>query len=236
MRKIFILFTALFLLSAASFGQIITLSTGKLEIPNVTLTDGPLGTGSVLWFASGDNNTAIQENWGLNITGDAQRPVKIYNTSLLVGYTSSGASYGSNNAYISGQVGIGTTSVPIGYVLGINGGAIATSFTIMAYGSWPDYVFKPSYHLTPLSEVKTYVDLNHHLPEIPSEKEIATNGLNLGDIDRLLTKKVEELTLYLIDKDKQLAKQQQQIDSQDERIKKLEDALTKFTVSKDKSQ
>jgi len=117
----------------------------------------------------------------------------------------------------TGTLGINTTDTK-GYQLAINGSAIATSFTVKAYGSWPDYVFKPSYHLTPLSEVKTYVDLNHHLPEIPSEKEIATNGLNLGDIDRLLTKKVEELTLYLIEKDKQLNDEKNIINAQEAKI------------------
>jgi hypothetical protein len=135
---------------------------------------------------------------------------------------------GNGNAYFAKSIALGTTTLPPGYTFAVNGSAIATSFTVMTYASWPDYVFKPSYHLTPLSELKTYVDLNHHLPEIPSEKEIATNGLNLGDINRLLIKKVEELTLYLIDKDKQLNnekeinnKQQQEIDQLKQQMQQL---------------
>lgn len=144
----------------------------------------------------------------------------------------------------NGNISLNTTDSK-GYKLAVNGSAIATSVTVKANGSWPDYVFKPSYHLTPLSEVKTYVDLNHHLPEIPSEKEIATNGLNLGDIDRLLTKKVEELTLYLIEKDEKEKEQQTQLDAQKEQLqsakaqleiqadqlKQLKDAVSKLTES-----
>lgn len=119
----------------------------------------------------------------------------------------------------SGQLAINTTDTK-GYQLAVNGSVISTSITVKQY-PWSDYVFRKDYQLPLLSEVKAYVELNHHLPEIPSEKEIATNGLNLGDIDRLLTKKVEELTLYMIEKDKQVkeeketnSKQQVQIDLQ----------------------
>lgn len=84
---------------------------------------------------------------------------------------------------------------------------------------WPDYVFKPFYSLPSLTKIKTYIDKNGHLPETPSENEIAQNGIELGEMNKLLMKKVEELTLYLIEKDnkdevqqKQLAAQQRQID------------------------
>ncbi len=132
---------------------------------------------------------------------------------------------------LTGSLGINTTDTK-GYNFAVNGSMIATSVTVKAYGSWPDFVFKPSYNLQSLSEVKNYIDLNHHLPEIPSEKQIETNGLNLGEMAKLLTKKVEELTLYMIDKDKQLndeketiAKQQTQIDLQASANKQLSGQL-----------
>ena len=56
--------------------------------------------------------------------------------------------------------------------------------------------------------MKDYIDQNHHLPDVPSEKEVRTNGLNLGEMNKVLTKKVEELTLYLIELNKKLEKQQ----------------------------
>ena len=71
---------------------------------------------------------------------------------------------------------------------------------------WPDYVFKRNYLLPVLADLKTYVDRNHHLPEIPSEAEVAKDGINLGEMNKLLLKKVEELTLYLMEQQKQIEK------------------------------
>ncbi|WEA00653.1 hypothetical protein [Mucilaginibacter sp. SJ] len=86
----------------------------------------------------------------------------------------------------------------------MNGSVIATSVTVRLYGSWADYVFKPTYKLPSLTEVKAYIDQYKHLPEIPSEQEIAKNGQNLGEMNKLLLKKVEALTLYLIENKKQI--------------------------------
>jgi len=84
--------------------------------------------------------------------------------------------------------------------------------------NWPDYVFKPTYTLMPLTDVKSYIDKNHHLPDMPSAEKVEKDGLNLGEMNKLLLKKVEELTLYLIEKEKQ-------IKDQELRIKKLEDKI-----------
>jgi hypothetical protein len=58
--------------------------------------------------------------------------------------------------------------------------------------------------LPALSQVKEYIDKNHHLPDMPSAKEVKDNGLNLGEMNAILTKKVEELTLYLIEQNKRI--------------------------------
>jgi hypothetical protein len=119
----------------------------------------------------------------------------------------------AGNTYVTinqGNVGIGTTNTHT-YKLAVNGSAIATSMTVQGYTSWPDYVFKPAYTLPTLTEVKTYIDQNHHLPEIPSAEQIEKDGLNLGEMNKLLVKKVEELTLYLIEKDKKQNEQEEEI-------------------------
>jgi hypothetical protein len=87
--------------------------------------------------------------------------------------------------------------------------------------NWPDYVFKKDYQLPSLTVVKTYIDQNQHLPDMPSEQEIAKDGLNLGEMNQLLVKKVEELTLYLIENQKLVQKQQAQIDRLNEQMKSL---------------
>jgi len=255
MKKIYIILIALILMGKISHAQIITGSSGQIEIPNVTSNAGPLGSGSLLWFTSGDANTAIQEYWGLNLGGDATRPVRIPFSSLLVGYTNTNGNtnYGTGNAYISGVVGIGTTTVPTGYTFAVNGSGIATSFTVQSYANWPDYVFKSNYRLPSLNNVKAYIDQNHHLPDVPSAEQVAKDGLNLGDMNKITMQKVEELTLYLIEKDKELNNerqinnhQQQEIDNQksivNQQSKELQmlqeqvDQLMKLTATKNASR
>ena len=72
----------------------------------------------------------------------------------------------------------------------------------------PDYVFEPDYKLPSLNELKAYVEKNHHLPEIPPAKEMEKDGIKLGDMNMKLLKKIEELTLYLIEQDRQYEEQQ----------------------------
>jgi len=110
----------------------------------------------------------------------------------------------------SGNVAIGTID-PQGYMLAVNGSIIGTAMTVKSFSNWPDYVFKPAYKLAPLSEVARYISINHHLPEMPKASDVEKDGLNLGQINQTLVKKVEELTLYLIEKDKQIESQQQTI-------------------------
>jgi hypothetical protein len=109
-----------------------------------------------------------------------------------------------------GNVGVNTINTK-GYKLAVNGSAIATSMTVKLNPNWPDYVFNKDYQLLSLAEVKTYIDQNQHLPEMPSEQEIAKWGLNLGEMNRLLVKKVEELTLYLIEQNKRIEKLESQL-------------------------
>ena len=134
-----------------------------------------------------------------------------------------------NDAFIMGHLGVNTADTK-GYQLAINGSAIATSMTVKANANWPDYVFKNDYQLPTLNEVKTYIDQNHHLPEIPSEKEIEKDGLNLGEMNRLLVKKVEELTLYLIEQQKVNQKQVDINQSEQEEISELKQQL--YTITK----
>ena len=120
-----------------------------------------------------------------------------------------------------GNIAIGTSD-PKGYKLAVNGSVIATSVTVKLNSAWPDYVFQRDYQLPSLQEVKAYIDQNQHLPEIPSEQQIAKEGLNLGEMNKLLMKKVEELTLYLIEKDNELKEQKVQVTVQQQKIQSQE--------------
>jgi len=69
----------------------------------------------------------------------------------------------------------------------------------------PDYVFASDYRLLPLNELETFIKTNQHLPEVPSASEIKANGANLGEMNMVLLKKVEELSLYVIELKKEIA-------------------------------
>ncbi len=70
--------------------------------------------------------------------------------------------------------------------------------------TWSDFVFDEKYNLIPLNEVEKFINSNHHLPSIPSAKEIETNGGDLGELVKLQMQKIEELTLYIIQQNKRI--------------------------------
>lgn len=113
----------------------------------------------------------------------------------------------------NGNVGIGTASPS--EKLSVNGKIRAKEIKVESV-NWPDYVFHKDYPLKPLSEVEKFIQTNHHLPEMPDAAEIEKEGLSLGEMNSRLLQKIEELTLYLIDKDKQVSDLQN-------RLKRLED-------------
>jgi hypothetical protein len=154
-----------------------------------------------------------------------------FNTGGLRFYTQYGFGSTTEKMRITaeGNIGIGTTTPDA--LLAV-AGTIHTKEVKVDLTGWPDYVFKPTYKLLTLLELKTYIDHNQHLPDMPSEVEVAKNGINLGEMNKLLTKKVEELTLYLIDKDKQLGDQQRKNEQLDARITALEAVLSKLATNK----
>ncbi len=117
----------------------------------------------------------------------------------------------SNSIYVnsSGNVGIGTKN-PKGYKLAVAGNMVAEEILVKLTSKWPDYVFHEEYTLPGLKEVENYIVQNKHLPDIPSEEEVLTDGINLGNMQSKMLKKIEELTLYLIEQNKRLDKLEKQ--------------------------
>lgn len=107
----------------------------------------------------------------------------------------------SNKFLVFGDVGIGTDNPTD--KLSVNGKIRAKEIKVET-ANWPDYVFEDEYKLKKLEEVEEFIKLNKHLPDIPSAKEAEENGINLGELNAKLLKKVEELTLHLIEKDKEI--------------------------------
>ena len=122
----------------------------------------------------------------------------------------------------NGNLGIGTTNPS--NRLEVNGTIRSKEVKVEA-SPWPDYVFEEDYDLRSLEETEAYIKENKHLPEIPSAKEMEVNGVELGEMNMLLLKKVEELTLYLIQSNKEKEELSQQLKanakSQEEKIEEL---------------
>jgi hypothetical protein len=165
--------------------------TGRVGInetaPAATLhVKGPVGEYPLL-VRTGDNVTRFKVN---------------PNGSVSIGTT--GEAPNSNSLVVGDQVLINTTQGPNGYLLAVNGKAILEEVTVQLSQDWPDYVFGENYPLRPLPELEKFVRENQHLPGIPTAAAVQKNGLDLGDINRRLTEKVEELTLYIIALEKRL--------------------------------
>jgi len=113
-----------------------------------------------------------------------------------------------NKSHFGDFVGINTTCIPTDtdVKLAVNGKVFCTELKIHnpdASGCWPDYVFSKNFKLKSLAEVETYINENSHLPEVPAAEEVAKEGYNVTEMDQVLLKKIEELTLYVIELNKQ---------------------------------
>ena len=89
------------------------------------------------------------------------------------------------------------------YICLINGWTRAKRIEVKA-NFWSDYVLKPDYDLKPLEEVEMFINDNQHLPDVPSEKDVLSNGIDIAAMNAILLQKIEELTLYVIEQDKKI--------------------------------
>ena len=110
----------------------------------------------------------------------------------------------------NGFVGLGTVDAKSR--LSVDGTIRATEIKVMEVISAPDYVFEDDYDLPTLEATKAYIDTHKHLPEIPSAAEMEANGIDLGDMNMRLLKKIEELTLHQIEMIQIIKGLQEQID------------------------
>ncbi|URC11349.1 hypothetical protein [Flavobacterium sp. B183] len=100
------------------------------------------------------------------------------------------------NQIINGNVGIGEINPK--NKLDVKGVIHSQEVKVDMLG-WSDFVFKKEYDLPTLAEVEKHIREKGHLENIPSEKEVLENGINLGEMNAKLLQKIEELTLYMID-------------------------------------
>jgi hypothetical protein len=184
------------------------------------------------WGKSGSSVYNLNDNIGIGKTNPTQKldVNGIVNASAFYvngvpfegGLGGSQWTTGTNSIYYNSNVGIGTANPDA--PLTVNG-RIHAKEVVVDVNVAPDYVFEKDYTLRPIEEVKAYIDSNKHLPEVPAAKVMEANGVQLAEMSMLLLKKVEELTLYIIQQD-------ESIKEQNESIKKLESKIEELEGSK----
>ncbi len=168
----------------------------------VSSSNSPFQTSSVLYSQPGYNNIfGVDGTW----------------TSKYFGMKTNGSF-----VVMGGNVGIGVTD-PLDK-LSVKGRIRAQEIKVEST-NWPDYVFTKDYKLPTLVETETHIKEKGHLPGIPSAKEVRENGVELGEMNRKLLQKIEELTLHLIAQNKLIQRQNERLNGQEEEINKLNKLL-----------
>lgn len=183
--------------SAGNVGIGTTTPTNKLDVRgNVTIDNGQnatiftgVGTAELNRYLTLINSTGLSSASGLKAGG------------ILVSDAYAYANPGKNDLVVKGTISVGATTSQ-GHKLAVAGSVIAESVTVKLKSTWPDYVFEDNYKLRSLIETEAFIKSNKHLPGIPSQKQVEEEGVNLGEMNRQLLEKVEELTLHLIDEQK----------------------------------
>lgn len=242
MKKVSLLALAVFI-SSVSFSQTVYLNTDAILINTYTSDGSKLQVTGASSFNGAVRFQGLTGNSNSNkvLVADDNGWVFYRNLSTLqgnAGWTMSGNAgssevtnfigttdnqpvvFRTNNTetmriLANGNIGVGISSPTSKFEVN---GIIRAKKVIVTQSTWPDYVFETSYKLPSLESVSSFIKANKHLPEMPSASAIEKDGQDVGDIQKLLLKKVEELTLYVIE-------QQKEIQLLKERNEKLENAI-----------
>jgi hypothetical protein len=185
--------------------------TGTMQIAGAFITNG-LGLARYGTGLAGDANpytiyTNDNQPHDLTLYGNGATAIlhfRLYDGDLKLGGNSvpNTILHNNGNASFAGNVGIGTPNPT--EKLTVNGTIYGKEIKVDLLVPGPDYVFEKDYDLPTLTEIKSYIDQHKHLPEVPSAKDMEANGINVGEMNMILLKKVEELTLYMVEANKKI--------------------------------
>lgn len=156
----------------------------------------------------------INPAYTLDVNGTINATALYVNGQPFTGGSSSQwTTSGSNINFTTGTVSIGTTTAPSAYKLAVGGKIVAEEVVVKLQTNWPDYVFEPDYKLLSLEELRSFIKQHKHLPGVPSAKEVEENGVPVGEMNALLLKKIEELTLHILELNKTNMELQKRIEA-----------------------
>ncbi|MEX6688850.1 hypothetical protein QTN47_15185 [Danxiaibacter flavus] len=189
------------------------LFTGNVGIGTATPTTKlQVGTGDASWGITHSSSTVkvgtyIGSSGGWLATSTNSN--LYFATNLL-----NGNNYAQLTLLTNGNFGVGTINPQ--FKLDVCGTIRAKE--VLVETGWCDYVFDKDYILKPLDEVKDFIEENKHLPDVPSATDVAANGVRVAEMDSIMIKKIEELTLYVIQQNKQIKDQNKQIQELEQKI------------------
>jgi len=191
-------------------------TTGKIGIGNVVNPSAKLHLKSDLNEDAGLilETSNIESKQAFIQLYDANNRLSVSKNGMNLMAGGKGLTFDARLITMNGRVGINTTNEFTGdyvYSLAVSGGILTSEVFVKEVGEWHDDVFNEEYELMPLDKVEDYINAYGCLPEVPPESEILNNGFNLAEMDGILLKKIEELTLYVMELQKQLQIQQQTI-------------------------
>src|SRR5207249_2691639 len=143
---------------------------------------------------------------------DGKVSIGVVNTSQLSGLS---ALLTVNGKTLIGDPGFLNINTTTSYSLYVQTGILTEKVRVAVANStsWADYVFAPDYKLLPLEETENFIHTNKHLPGVPSACEVVEKGIDMAEMDATLLKKIEELTLYIIEQDKKIGMLREEIRS-----------------------
>ena len=187
-------------------------TTGKIGIGNVTnpraklhmLADSNEDAGLILETSNKANKTAFLQIY------DDKHKIVVSKDGMRLTSADDAMSFDASSIKLSGKVGVNVDNDFGGdydYALAVKGGILTSEVFVKEVVEWHDDVFSDEYKLLPLSELEEYIDANGHLPDMPSEAEVLEKGYSIVEMEGVLLKKIEELTLYAIKLQRELETQ-----------------------------
>jgi hypothetical protein len=193
-------------------------SSSRLEVDDVNGGDISLYKSNVFGgtVRATDSTLQVYSSYGSSLCFPNPCPAKDVILqppgNILIGSYSGNVGIGTNSPtarlHVITNMMVGSGSPASGYTLSVNGKIISEELKVQMDANWPDYVFDKDYKLMPIDELHKFIKTNKHLVNLPTAAQVASDGILVGDMQKKLTEKIEELTMYII----QL----------NERIKKLE--------------
>ncbi len=193
-------------------------ATGRVGIGNVTSPQAKLHVKSDDKEDAGiivEPTTSSQMAY-IQLFSENNRISVAKNSGLSIISRNDNINLDANKVLMNAQV---TINAPQGfseehdYALAVPGGIMTTKVLVKDVEDWYDIVFEDDYELLSIDDVKKYIDENGHLPDVPSGQDVFVNGYDMVEMDGLLLKKIEELTLYTIKLNDLIKRQQEIIES-----------------------